>query len=176
MWLKEHGSMISRHSLDATPKYSATEGKYVIWLILEGIICKLLYVINMKSSKWIYIDRWLFYPTCSLLFIDFDWTCYILNTMQDMSLTCFVVAVKQKKKKFTPSFTHNGIGVSQVHHIWYQSESWNARAYWAQNVSTYFVLTNNWVLLCDNRKSTSSLCSANLGTLSCAKSKLFLTL
>ena len=34
--------------------------------------------------------------------LDFDWTCYILNTMQDMSLTCFVVAVKQKKKNLPP--------------------------------------------------------------------------
>ena len=34
-------------------EYSATEGKYVTWLILEGIICKLPYVINIKSGKWI---------------------------------------------------------------------------------------------------------------------------
>ena len=46
---------------------------------------------------------------------------FILNTMQDMSLTCFVVTVKQKKN-FTPSFTQNGIEGLQVHHIWYQSE------------------------------------------------------
>ena len=40
-----------------------------------------------------------------------DWPCSILNTISDMSLTCFVITAKQKENKniLTPSFTHNGI-------------------------------------------------------------------
>ena len=41
--------------------------------------------------------------------------------------------------------------VSGVHYIWYQSKSWNSRAYWAQNAPACFVLTNDGVFICETK-------------------------
>ena len=55
---------------------------------------------NLVNGYKLLDDCFTLHVVWSLLI--FDWTCFISNTMQDMSLTCFVVTVKQKEKNLPP--------------------------------------------------------------------------
>ena len=104
----------------------------------------------LKRSQDVTIKR-LCYHVCSLTSRCFiEWPC------KNLPLTWSTLLQNSETHK------HKNIEVYGVHDIWYQSESLNARAYWAQDVSAYFILTNYWIFLCDNRNSTSSPCSAKL--------------